>query len=219
MIENFITSERIYQGEPALEDYLRADQSSFSEVITEAFDEYLCDMKDRQVDLRRLGLRLVIPADETVSEEDTVERRRVVVTSDGVIVLSLLGCNTSDGTFEAIRSIVITEASTVSYLIYTTYKYYKLEVVSGSATYSAYMYETTFDYPLLYLIRSKIFYSIYHRGGDDAFREKAEYYKNEYMAKVANKPASHYYYDIDDSGEITDYEADKATVHKITVRP
>jgi len=219
MIENFITSERIYSGEPALEDYLRSDQSSFNEIITEAFDEYLCDMKDRQVDLRRLGLRLTIPADGTVSAEDTVERRRVVVTSDGAITLTLKGCNTSDGTYEDVKSIVITEATTVSYLIYTTYKYYKLTVASGTAAYSAYMYETTFDYPLLYLIRSKIFYSIYHRGGDDAFREKAEYYKNEYMSKVANKPASHYYYDLDDDGEVTDYEADKPTVHKITVRP
>lgn len=219
MIENWITHARIVQGEPALDDYLMSDQSSFDDIIDEAYDEYLCDMKDRQVDLRRLGIQLTLPIDETVSAEDTVERRRIVLTVDGLYEFTLQGCNTSDGTFEDVKEIATTGAGATSYILPKTFKYYKLIVDSGSGTYSAYLYETTFDYPLLYLMRSKVFFSVYHRNGDDAFKEKAEYYKNEYKMKVSDKPASHYYYDYDDSGDVSDYEADKPSIHKITIRP
>jgi len=219
MIENFITQARIIQGEPALEDYLRSGQSSFNEVSAEAYDEYLCDMKDRQIDLRRLGLRLDLPDDESVSAEDTVERRRIVITTDGAMVFTLKGCKTADGTFEDVSDIVITAAGEHTELFYKTFKFYKLERTDGTGVYSAYLYETTFDYPLLYLIRSKVYFSIYHRSGDDAFREKSEHYKKEYQMKVADKPASHYYYDFNDDGKVSDYEASKPAVHKITIRP
>jgi hypothetical protein len=217
MVENFITQERIIQGEPSLDDYLRSDQIDFSSICSEAYDEYLCDMKDRRVDLRRLGLRLELPNDESLSELDVAERRRVVIATSGASIFTLQGTNDEDLT--DIQTFTFTESGTYSFLIFNTFKYYKLVKVSGTVTYSAYMYETTFDYPLLYLMRSKIYYSLYHRNGDDAFKEKAEKYHFDYMKKVADKPASHYYYDENDDGEVSIREASRNTIQRVTIRP
>lgn len=219
MIENYITHNRIIQGEPALEDYLRRDTDSFQSIIDEAFDEYLCDMKDRQVDLKKLGVHLPIPKDG-VSEEDTIERRRVVVYANDEGFLVLQGSNTKDGTFIDIKNLDIPSEGKFDFIFSALFKFYKIRYESGDISdWSAYLYETTFDYPLLYLMRSKIYLSLYNRNGDDAFKEKAEYYRNEYLQKVADKPASHYYYDFDGDGKVTNYEASKPSVHKITIRP
>lgn len=228
MIENHITQERILQGEPHLDSYLSDSQLDYEEITSEAFDEYLNDVKNHRVDLRKLGKRLPLEATAltktaaytgTKSNEDLIERRKLVIdvtVINGAAVFKLEGTNDNGTTYYEVRYIQFNNTGKHTYLITDVYKRYRLSLVSitsaseGSETitYTSFLYETTFDFPLIYLIRSKIYHSLYHRGGDDAFKEKSDTYMDKYRDKLAN---AHYFYDADDSGDITVTETEVST--------
>lgn len=219
MIENFITQEKILQGEPHLDSYLAIEnQLDFTDITDEAFDEYLNDVKNQKVDLRKLGKRLSLQISVTktaafdgiISEVDNVERRRLVievVALTGDAVFSLQGSN-DETTFSDVKTdIQFNITGNHIYLFSSIYKFYRLRLISIgiTITYSAYLYETTFDFPLLYLMRAKIYHSIYHRNGDDAFKEKSDTYQAKYVEKLVN---THYFYDESDDEEISEDETE-----------
>lgn len=228
MIENYITQERILQGEPYLDSYLAENQLDFTEITDEAFDEYLNDVKNQQVDLRKLGKRLSLQTsvtktdtyDSAISEVDNIERRRLVIdVTDltGDAVFALQGSNDESTYCDVKTDIQFSVKGSHAYLFSSVYKYYRLQLTSigTTITYSAYLYETTFDFPLLYLMRSKIYYSIYHRNGDDSFKEKADTYQAKYMDKLVN---THYFYDESDDEEISVDETED-NLGEVTFRP
>lgn len=228
MIENYITQEKILQGEPHLDSYLSEVQLDFTEITDEAFDEYLNDVKNQKIDLRKLGKRLTLESavtktaafTGTVSEEDFVERRRLVInvtTITGNTVFALQGSNDEVTYYDVKTDIQFDSKGEHTYLFSSIYKFYKLNLTSitTTITYSAYLYETTFDFPLLYLMRSKIYHSIYHRNGDDSFKEKADTYQTKYMDKLVN---THYFYDTSDDEAISEDETE-GDLKEVTFRP
>lgn len=223
MIENYITQARVLQGEPHLDDYLSDSQLDYEEITSEAFDEYLNDVKNQRQDIRKLGKRLFLEATAltkteaytgTISDEDFVERRRLVIdvtAITGTAVFKLEGTNDGGTTYYNVKTdIQFNNTGRHTYLISDIYKKYRLSLVSigTTITYTAFLYETTFDFPLLYLIRSKIYHSLYHRAGDDAFKEKSDTYMEKYRDKLVN---THYIYDADDSESITEDETETST--------
>lgn len=228
MIENYITQERILQGEPHLDSYLAENQLDFSEVTDEAFDEYLNDVKNQKVDLRKLGKRLTLESSGTqtaaftgtASTEDFVERRRLVINVTAITgdaVFALQGSNDESTYYDVKTDIQFSVTGEHVYVFSSVYKFYRLNLTSigTTITYSAYLYETTFDFPLLYLMRSKIYHSIYHRNGDDSFKEKADTYYAKYQDKLVN---THYFYDESDDDLISEGEKED-DLKEVVFRP
>ena len=82
-------------------------------------------------------------------------------------------------------------------------------------TYSSDLYSTRFDFPLLYKKLSRIYYSLFHKNGDDAFLTKSEYYENKYQASLVN---TQFPIDEDLSGDVSEDELDTDT-HQVVFRP
>ena len=229
MIEDFITHERLLKTEPAIDGYLSSTQINFDEIINDAFEEYLNDVKNQNYIVRKLGKRLSLQAsvikttafDSAISDEDKVERRRLIIDISaitGTSVFSLQGSNDDGDNYTDVKTgIIITQEGNYDYTFWNVFKKYRLRLLSigTTVTYSADLYETTFDFPLLYKKLSKIYYSLFHKSGDDAYQTKAENYENRYQQALST---THYFYDEDDTGDISADEAEQDT-RQIIFRP
>jgi hypothetical protein len=229
VIENFIDTARLIKNEPALQNYFQSNQLNYDDISSESYEEYLNDVKNQRIDLRKLGIRLplVISSTQTsatdnpwTSNDDIVERRRLIIDVTACVgnaVFSLQGSPDTTVVTDIRTNIVISQAGNYSYIFQKTFKRYRLRLLSigTSITYSSELYETTFDEPLLCLTLSNIFGSLYHSSGKDAFQDKFKYYRDKYLDKLVN---THYFYDEDESGLISLDEALQSQ-EQITLRP
>lgn len=222
MIQNYITQEEILKGEPHLDSYLKSSELSYSNIVDEAFNEFLSDIKNQRYDLKKLGVKLSLQTSVTKSAaysgdwstEDFVERRRLIVnvtSTDGNAIFKIEGSNDDDyaTTYTIKDDIQFTKNGENTFLINDVYKFYRFSLVSistGNITYTADLYETTFDYPMLFLIRSKIYHSLYVSNNNDAFKEKSDTYYSKYMDRITN---GYYPYDLDQSGTIEEDESNQ----------
>ena len=219
MIESFITQEMILKGEPHLDNYLSDSQLSFDDIAEESFSEYLQDVKNQKFDLRKLGKQLSLQTEVsntsaytgTWTTEDYVERRRLVINITaqvGNAVFALQGSDDKTTIYDVKTDIQTAKAGKYNYIFNNVYKYYRLKLISivTSITYTGYLIETTFDFPIIFLTRAKIYHSLFLRDSSDAFEKKYELYMDKYRNLLTNE--TNYIYDADDTGDISEDEAE-----------
>lgn len=240
MIESYLTHGKILEGEPYLDGYLKqGEQIDFKDIMDEAYHQYLTDVKNRRKDLRKLGIRLSLQTsvtktaafDSIISAQDFVERRRLVIDCTditGNAIFNLQGTNDDGTNYYDISSLIMEDGKTGEDIQFSTigkrpfvfmdvYEKYRLRLISigTTITYSAYLYETTFDFPLIYLTRAKIYNSLYLRQSDDNFLQKAEKYENMYGAALED---TYYFYDKSGDETISEEEAE-TSIGEVTFRP
>lgn len=228
MIESFLTHADVVKGEPALDDYLREDQTSFDEIIEEARTDMMKDLIDMNFQIRKLCKRLSLQTsvtktaafDSDLSDEDFAQRLRLVIDvtdKTGTAVFDIQGTD-DDGTtyYDILTSITISETGKQSFLLTQLYKKYRLKLISigTTITYSSYLVETSLEKLHLYKTRAKIYESLRALAGDH-YQGKAESYMQMYEKMLSD---TRLYYDDDDDGEISEDNAEDDS-RQVVFRP
>jgi hypothetical protein len=227
MIETNLQHQDLINNEPALEDQLSSNQVDFQEMISMAYRLMIQDIKNQNIEIRRLCKKLWLQeTSKTVttatynsdtSNEDFVERMRWVinVTSlTGVALFTLQGRYKTSETWTSIRTVQITETGIHKFLVLEVrpnqeleiYKYYRIQKVDATSTvtFRSYLVEMTYENLHLFKTLGMIFENLATKG-DDIYRNKAEKYTSIYdKYLVENK----YYYDSDDDQKIDEIESE-----------
>lgn len=212
MLITKITHSDVIALESELDKYLSESEVNFDAKIAEA-KKILEDLiSHRSLLLRKICTPLTL-TDATKSDEDEIERRRVVInttalTDEATILFE--GTNDSDNeTWSTVKDdIVITEEGEYTFKINDTYKYYRL-TASGTITYTAYLVETAWELPHLYKSLELIYHSLNALSGD-VYLEKAMYYKDLFNESFQNAP---YSYDADDDDDVDETDVEVNRVH------
>lgn len=164
MLRSSITTTDITNLEPSLADYYRSGQIDYATQILNARHIMEVDIKNRGKELRKLCPKLSL-TDATKSDEDDIERTRLVITVSaitGTATWVLQGTNDeSSETWTSITpSATLSKNATgeLTVTFYDTYKYYKL-TKTGTVTYTAFLVERSFELPHTYLTIALIYKS------------------------------------------------------------
>ena len=218
MIESFLTHEMVISGEPALDDYLRPDQLNFDSIKDESFNEMLKDLIDQNLDIKKLCKRLSLQSSVTKtaaytgvwSDEDFAQRMRLVIDVTALTGKSSFTLQGSDdgGTtvYTVLTGLITPKIGKYTFLISSLYKKYRLNLTTAgtTTTYSAYLIEE--QYTILHRLKTRA--GIYHSlkaSDNDLWQGKFEQYLMKYEKSLAD---TKFYYDEDDSGEISDGESE-----------
>ena len=227
MIKSFLTSGEVIKGEPALDDYLRANQTDFDDIMDEAFDELSSDLIDQNLEVMKICTPLslltsatqIIATNNAISNEDFAQRQRLVIdvtAITGNAVFTLQGTNDSGTTYTAIKlrdgdgskstSMTISATGEYSYFITHLYKKYRLQLISigTTITYSSYAIEDKISRLHRELTRKKVYGSLTANQGD-VWEGKYKYYEQSYLGLLAS---TKFAYDADDSGDISEDEGE-----------
>jgi len=227
MIKSFLTESEVIKGEPALDDYLRANQVDFNDIMDEAFDELSSDLIDQNLEVMKICTPLSLKTsvtqtaatDNAISDEDFAQRQRLVIdvtALTGNAVFTLQGTNDNGTTYTAISlrdkngtkatSLAISEIGEHSYFITHLYKKYRLQLISigTTITYSSYSIEDKILRLHKELTRKKIYGSLMANSGD-GWESKYKYYENSYLTLLTS---TKFAYDADDSGDIGEDEGE-----------
>jgi hypothetical protein len=224
MLETNITYSDLLRYESSLSNLDTSFFSNGATKISEAKIVLESLIKNRGLKLRNLCKRLTL-TDAVKSEEDEIERTRLVITinsNTGLYSFILSGTNDessetwttvtsfndSSETWQNITALNSDGLNTITTQFADTYKYYKL-TKTGTVTYSAYLIETSFELPLIYLALQMIFQELQALVNDN-WEEKAKYYAMMFEATFKNVI---YSYDEDENGE-----AETTTYNRATFR-
>ena len=227
MIESYLTSEMVVQGEPALDDYLRSTQTDFDDIKQESFGDLLKDLIDQNLKLKKLCTPLSLNTsvtktaafNSTLSDEDFAQRLRLVIkvtaiTGDAVFTLqgtddagvNYTSISIVDNDVSSATSHTISAIGTYSYSLTNLYDKYRLQLISigTTITYSAYLIEEAYTTMHREKTRMKIFGSLIANGGD-VWESKYKYYEQSYLGMIAT---TKFTYDSDESGDIGEDEGE-----------
>lgn len=226
MIETNLQHQDLINNEPSLENQLNSNQVDYQESISTAYRLMLQDIKNQNLDIRRLCKKLWLQElskaltaetyNSAESKEDRVERLRWVINVTlitGTAIFALQGRNKSSETYTTVKTVQVTEKGIHKFLVLEVrpnqeleiYKYYRIQVpVASTVTFRSYLVEMTYENLHLFKTLSLVCENLTTKG-DDIYTAKAEKYNNIYEKYlVENK----YYYDTDDDEEIDTTEAD-----------
>ena len=220
MIQTYLEHRDIIVEQPSLADRLHPTQSNFLDVISKSYTEMLLDIKNKNYDMRKLGTPLQIYNDTAttsgysdVSIEDYVNMSTLVldVSAIGVTAnytITLLGCDTTDGTFVEITKIHLDSVGVYKAVFFDYYKFYKVQhdgnsVTPFSITYKALLIENIYFYLHLYKTLNNI-YSTLGRDVDDYWESKSIQYLDKYNTLLNN---GIFYVDVDDDKVISEDES------------
>jgi len=230
MIKSFLTQEMVIQGEPALDDYLRSDQTDFNQLSQEALADMTKDFIDMALTMRRLNVPLSLGSNLTktasfngiVTGIDYAQRNRLeikVTALTGIVVFKIEGTNDDtiyndvfsyDKQGDELSVIAITETGSYSYFVTGFFKKYRLNIISigTTVTYTANLWENIFTILHRDKTRSKIYGSLKAIEGD-IWSGKHKYYQDLYESALTN---SRWYYDSNEDDEITGHEGDNESL-------
>ena len=236
MIESFLTQNLVERGETAIVDYLRTDQSDYSNLMKESFADLLLDFDEMGFDWKQLCERLSIQSSVTktaaftgaASDEDFAQRMRLVIpvtaiTGDAIFTLQGTdddGTNYEDITLvsddgTASTTVTISAAafgdSSNSYLITRPFKKYRLKLISigNTVTYSSYFIEEVYTILHRDKTRANIYRSLMANEAD-LWTGKWEQYESVYNGRLAN---GRFRVDYTDDNKISETEGEKHTGH------
>lgn len=212
MLRAYIQTSDLTSFEPMLADYYRSGQSDWSAILTDSQDIMEQEIKNRGLLLRNLCKTLTL-TDATLSDEDAIERTRLVITSTAGTYTptapTILVQGSNDGTtFTTITTLTIASNTTTYYTLSDTYKYYKL-TKSGVLTYTAFLVERSFELPRTYLAISLALKSLQSQISD-AWESKAQYYMDLYNQAMDRVQ---YSYDKDENGEV---DSEEMKINQVT---
>ena len=192
--------------EPTLTDYLRSDEVDLGQKIIEAKEELQIKIKNSGMMLRKLCTPLDL-TDATLSDEDVIERTRLVIDTSAVTdeaTFTLEGSADDGDNYTTIKNdIIVTEIGEYTCTFEDTYKKYRL-TKSGTITFTAYLVETTWELPHKYLTLSIIYKALEALKGD-FYMDKRLYYEAKFESAFKNAT---YSYDETDDNEIGRGEMD-----------
>jgi hypothetical protein len=217
MIKTFITHEKIITGQEKLQSFLDESegQIDWQPYINEAKQDLINDLISSGYMVRQLNVPLVLQEETTEAgtktgeqtKEDIVQRQvlwfNASSVNDNVFVLQ----GSSDGTtWNDIIEFSVTETGERVLYLDSLYKYYRLNKEdTNSCTYEASLYERIYETLHLYKTRAKIYNSLVSTP-DDVYSQLRDYFEMMYD-KVMEQ--TRFKYDEDDSGEISEDEAEK----------
>lgn len=218
MIRTGITNDSLLDLQPALQNYYPQGQSTFQEQIDESLRQIIRELKKNRKDIKKYCTPLALQTSVSKSAgftsgavADTLDRMlwQVKVSSYlGACSFTLSGCNTDTGTFTTIGSLSFTSVTT-KYLVFNdTYKYYKVTIITATATtYESNLIESSFYHAHLFLSIANAYRTAVKSEGDrmDYF---SKMYEQKYVDEMITMVTS---YDEDSSGDITEDEITKAT--------
>lgn len=137
MLKNYINQQYLKGFAPALEKYLRIDETDFSKQKEKSEQIVINDFIRKGYDVRELMTELELGSDAV---EDELNRLRFIATATTTATVTLQASNDNE-TFENVLTLNFTGSGTKTDLLNQSYTYYK---VSGDYS-SAYLVESIFD--------------------------------------------------------------------------
>jgi hypothetical protein len=137
MLKNYVNQQYLKGFIPALEKYLRLDETDFSKQKEKAEQIVINDFIRKGYDVRELMLELEL-SNEAV--EDELNRLRVVATAT-VTATIIIQASNDNNNFENVLTLNFTGAGTKTELLNQSYSYYK---ATGNYE-KVYLVETIFD--------------------------------------------------------------------------
>lgn len=201
-----ITTADLYALENSLSSFLYSDEVDLSSKIDEAKKILIADIKNNGKRIKWLNTPLSLEVDGTKSDEDEIERLRLVITTTSVTdtvtgVLSGTNDEADETWVEVLSDISIDEVGEYTYIFDKPYKYYKL-VLTGTITATAELIETSWELPLKYCSLWRIYEALTFLVGD-SYESKANMYKELYNLTFNN---TIYSYDWDEDGTVDENE-------------
>lgn len=224
MVETYLTDSLVIKGNPSLDEYRRTDQPTFEDIMAECWDDVLNDLIDMQMDVKKIYKRLSLQTSVTktasftgtLSDEDYAQRRRLLISSTqtGTAVFSLYGSDDDGVTNTLVDTYTLIESGSYNFRINMMYKKYRLDLISigTTITYTADLVEDCFTDLHRDLTRSRIYEDLYSSSTDPVYKEKAEMMRSRYEQRLNTIK---YSYDSDDSGNISEDEADEKITQTI----
>jgi uncharacterized cupredoxin-like copper-binding protein len=218
MIRTGITNDSLLDLQPALQNYYPQGQSTFQEQIDESLRQIIRELKKNRKDIKKYCTPLALQSSVSKSAgfvgnavSDDLDRMlwQVNVSSYvGACSFNLSGCNTESGNYQTIGSLSFTSATT-RYLVFNdTYKFYKVTIITVTATtYESNLVESSFYHAHLFLSIANAYRTAVKAEGDrmDYF---SKMYEQKFVDEMITMVTS---YDEDSSGDISSDEITKAT--------
>lgn len=212
MLESGITYADLLKRETELGSFYTT--SELTQFLKDAKIQLEDIIKNRGQKLKNLCKRLSL-TNAIKSEEDLIERLRLVVTASGVsgsFTVAFEGTNDdSSETYSTITpdtTLSFVTNTTISTLFHDSYRFYKL-TKTGTGTISAYLVETSFELCHAYLALMLAYKSLVALNGD-TWEGKSKEYESKFELAAQHM---NYSYDEDEDGEAGDEEN---SVHQVT---
>lgn len=228
MIETNLQHADIINNEKMLGDYLQDTEVDFQESISTAYKLMVQDIKNQNIEIRRLCKKLWLQEtaktvtattyNSDTSKEDRVERLRWVIQvaslSSGPAIFRLQGRNSASETWTSVKTVQVVEAGIHKHMVLEIkpnvdleiYKFYRIQKIDSTSTvtFKSYLVEMTYENLHLWRTLALIFENL-AMNESDIYRSKADKYYQMYESYLVNNK---YYYDEDDDGEISESESD-----------
>lgn len=214
MIESFLTQNLITRGEKAIGDYLRSDQSDFSDIWKESFGDMMLEFDTMDLKVKQLCERLSLQTSVTktatftgsLSDQDYAERMRLVIPVSAITgnaVFTLQGSDNEGSNYTDIEMIAddSTSATThtlsavkigvdsASFQMLDSKEKYRLKLISISigttVTYTAYIIENIYTVLHRDLTRMQIYETLMGRDREK-WIGKFEEYEKRYNRRLAD---------------------------------
>ena len=228
MIETNLQHADLIRSEPMLENYLHDNQVDYQEIISTAYRYIIQDIKNQNIEIRRLCKKLWLQETATTvtsttynsaeSKEDRVERMRWVINvtalTSGPAIFTLQGRNKSSETWTSMKTVQVEEKGNHKFLTLEVrpnvdleiYKFYRIQKVDSTSTVTFKSYLVEMSYENLHLFRTlALIFQTLVTSETDIFQERSDKYMAIYKDYLVN---NNYYYDEDDDGEISETESE-----------
>lgn len=206
-----IDEDRVLREEPSLKHYTFEDQLGFKEFIEDAYNEMILDIRNTDLDNKKLQMPLSIQDKTSItgtntgtqSAQDYIERNMLITeVTSGKGVFALYGTNESSPSaddWELVLPYSVNNVGTFDHTIYNVFKYYRVDKTDANeCTAKVMLVESVYNFLVLYKTLSKI-YKANSKLVGDFWEQRFIYYENKYENLLQK---GRMFYDADDDGEI-----------------
>lgn len=212
-----VITDDIYSYEPKLIQFIQDGNSDFKNEISKGKERCIAWLKSKRFLLRKLCLPLDLTIDTITTNDDNVERLRLVVNitvgSSDDTTYTLYGTNDDGDAYTSIFDLEIPANTTgdVTKSFNTPYKKYKL-TLSGLLTATHFLTERSFELPTTYLAIGVIMRSL-SMGNDSIWSAKSQEYDDLAFGVLSEFSFG---YDKDDDGTYDEDETN--TIGEVIVK-
>lgn len=211
MIKTFVTHDSVCREQPKLQDFIRGGTKDWERIIDLTYNKLLIDLRNLQLDVKKLQTPLNVPFDNPTagvftgeaSSKDYVNRSVFYISGTNLTELESYELQGSDDqttwttVLDDIR--LDTNGEETAYQISDFYHYYRLKRELGAeGVPNANLIEGVYHYLHLYLAISHVYSTLKRTSQDDWAMQQLEY-ENMYKDLLTG---SIYTFDHDADGEV-----------------
>jgi len=215
MIYTNVDEDRVLREEPSLKHYQFSDQLGFKEFIEDAYNEVMLDIRNTDLDNKKLQMPLVLQESTELTSTNTgdqsaydyIERNMLITkVESGEAVFTVFGTNVSNPSasdWEEVLSYSVEGSGTFDHVIHNVFKYYRVDKVDAeTCTAKIILVESVYNFLVLYKTLSKA-YKANSKLVGDFWEQRFMYYEDKYMTLVMK---GRKFYDANDDGVIDSTE-------------